>query len=184
MVFWTLTLETGLMGSYPTSSVTSTSLLTKKREGRNSKKLTEMLNLLLSLIMYVIGTSCSMGMWMLCGWRTWTQWWMTTSSLLWQMGSGSVYRVIAPCSLRFIWISMSAESLSLHFSAMWCDIMYLHHLRLEICSMLPLRLFPAVGWFLWTPKTCDIPHIGRDGWSTDLAKYEEKHFHCDNHTCN
>lgn len=53
----------------------------------------------------------------------------------------------------------------------------LHRHRLEICSTLPLLLFPAVGWFLLTPKTCDTPRTGRDGWTTDLMGYEKKHLH-------
>lgn len=93
------------------------------------------------------------------------------------MESGSVYRVTAPCCLRFVWISrlLSAEYVSLHFSAkqrLRHNIMYLHRHRLEICSMLLLLLFPAVGWFLLTLKTCDTPHTGRDGWPAGLAMYE------------
>lgn len=105
------------------------------------------------------------------------------------MESGSVYRVTALCCSRFVWISrlLSAEYLSLDFSAkqhLIRNIMYVHHHRLEIYSMLPLQLFPAVGWFLSTPKTCDTPRIGRDGWPIDLEKYEKKHLHCDNCTYN
>ena len=54
---------------------------------------------------WLTGTSCSMGMWMLCGLRIWTQWWMTTSSSLWPMENASAYRVTAPCCSRFVWIS-------------------------------------------------------------------------------
>lgn len=57
------------------------------------------------------------------------------------------------------------------------NVRKLYHHRLEICSMLPLLLFPAVGWFLLTPKTCDTPHSGRDGWPTDLTGYEKNDIH-------
>lgn len=46
--------------------------------------------------------------------------------------------------------------------------------RLQICSMPPLLLFPAVGWFMLTPKTCDTLLTGRDGSTTDLERYLKK----------
>lgn len=84
MVFWILTLMTGLMGSYPASSVTSISLLTNKSGGKT-------INILISQLLWnttcrhdlwLTGTSYLMGMWILCGSRIWTQWWMTTNSSL------------------------------------------------------------------------------------------------------
>lgn len=56
--------------------------------------------------------------------------------------------------------------------------------RLQICSMLPLLLFPVVGWFTLTPKTCDTLLTGRDGSTTDLRRYLKKtNIECDDWTC-
>lgn len=122
MVFWTLTLETGLM---------------------------------------VQGCGCSLGREYELG----DGWQQAPHSSRRRTDS---FRVTVPCCLRFVWIfSCSAKQL-------WeNNVGKLHRHRLEICSMLPPLLFPAVGWFSLIPKTCDTPHTGRDGWTTDLAGYEK-----------
>lgn len=100
------------------------------------------------------------------------------------LANGERIRLQSHCALlfevclNFKMLLLLSEHLSLHFSAKQRserNVRKLHHHRLEICSMLPLLLFPAVGWFLLTPKTCDTPPTGRDGRTTDLTGYEKKH---------